>query len=227
MVDSSEEENGKLVAESLETDASRQKEAGKMESDSAQDEDSDIVLEQADAALESSPSDEIALLQEQMSDYKNKYLRGLAESENVRKRLQKERQELLQYAVQNVLLDFLTPIDHFENALKFTESASPEVKNWAIGFNMILNQFKDVLAANDVRPFPSEGTPFDHNCHEAIEMVITADKPSGTVVEETLRGYKIGEKILRPARVKVAKAPLEESGNQEPNESKNNQLEQE
>lgn len=149
---------------------------------------------------------EIMQMREQAAEYKDKYLRGLAESENVRKRMQKERQDLVQYAIQNVILDFLTPIDHFENALKFTQQAAPEVQHWAVGFQMILNQFKDVLAANGVTPLESVGKPFDHNWHEAIEMVATSDYPPGTVVEECVRGYKMADRVLRPARVKVAKS---------------------
>lgn len=149
---------------------------------------------------------EISQMRVQAAEYKDKYLRGLAESENVRKRMQKERQDLVQYAIQNVILDFLTPIDHFENALKFTQQAVPEVQHWAVGFQMILNQFKDVLAANGVTPLEALGKPFDHNWHEAIEMVATSDYPPGTVVEECVRGYKMGDRVLRPARVKVSKS---------------------
>lgn len=150
---------------------------------------------------------EIMRLRDSSNEFKDKYLRGLAETENLRKRLQKERQELVQYAIQNVIIDFLLPLDHFENALKFTDQASQEVRHWATGFQMILNQFKDVLATNGVTPYVSVGQPYDHALHEAVEMVETSDFPEGTVVEESLRGYKInGERILRPARVKVAKA---------------------
>jgi len=151
---------------------------------------------------------EVRRLREASDEFKDKYLRGLAESENLRKRMQKEKQDLMQYAVQGIINDFLNPIDHFENALKFTDQASDDVKHWAIGFQMILNQFKDVLAANGVTPFVSVGQPFDHARHEAIEMVETTEFAPGTVVEESLRGYKVnGDRVLRPARVKVAKAP--------------------
>jgi molecular chaperone GrpE len=154
---------------------------------------------------------EVIRLRESSDEFKDKYMRGLAESENLRKRMQKEKQDLMQYAVQNIINDFLTPIDHFENALKFTEQASDDVKHWAVGFQMILNQFKDVLAANGVTPFVSVGQPFDHTRHEAIDMVETTEFAPGTVVEESLRGYKINsDRILRPARVKVAKAPATE-----------------
>ena len=150
---------------------------------------------------------ELEQLKSELNECKDKYLRILAESENVRKRLQKERQELIQYAIQNVIVDFLNPIDHFENALSFSQQASDEVKHWASGFQMILNQFKDVLASNGVSTIRSEGTSFDPNFHEAIEMVETADHLPGTVVEENLKGYKMGDRTIRPARVKVAKDP--------------------
>lgn len=159
---------------------------------------------------------EVKQLREASDQYKDKYMRGLAEAENLRKRLQKEKQDLMQYAVQNIISDFLNPIDHFETALKFTDQASPDVKHWAIGFQMILNQFKDVLAANNITSFVSVGEQFDHARHEAIEMVETNEFPPGTVVEESLRGYKInGDRILRPARVKVAKAPEAKESNAE------------
>ncbi|HRD55243.1 MAG TPA: nucleotide exchange factor GrpE, partial [Parachlamydiaceae bacterium] len=86
------------------------------------------------------------------------------------------------------------------------DQMSEEVKHWAIGFKMIMEQFKDVLIAQGVSAFKSQGTEFDPHCHEAVEMIETDEYPSGTVVEESIKGYKMGEKIIRPARVKVAKA---------------------
>ena len=149
---------------------------------------------------------ELEHLKKEAREFKDKYLRVLAESENARKRLQKERQELIQYALQNVIIDFLNPIDHLENALNFTEQMSDEVKHWAFGFQMILTQFKDVLARNGVTPFTSVGKPFDPHFHEAIETIPTADHQPGIVLEETLRGYKMGDRVIRPSRVKVSKA---------------------
>ncbi len=149
---------------------------------------------------------ELEKLQKEASEYKDKYLRMLAESENARKRMQKERQELIQYALQNMIVDFLNPIDHMENALMFAEqSPSQEVQHWAKGFEMILGQFKDVLSNNNVTAFESQGKHFDPHFHEAVETVETAEAEPGTVVSETLRGYKMGDRTIRPARVKVAK----------------------
>lgn len=158
---------------------------------------------------------ELESLRREAAEYKDKYQRALAESENARKRLQKERQELVQYALQNAMVDILNPIDHLENALKFAQEASPDIKHWALGFQMILNQFKDVLASNGVVSFVSEGTHFDPHCHEAVETLVTKDYPPGTVISESLKGYKMGDRTIRPARVKVAKAPKEEAKPQE------------
>ena len=156
---------------------------------------------------------ELENLKKELVESKDKYLRVLAESENARKRLQKEKQEMIQYATQNVIADFLSPIDHMENALKFTQQMSDEVKHWAVGFQMILSQFKDALTSNGVAPFESEGRPFDPHRHEAVELVESTTVAPGTVIEESLRGYLIGDRIIRPARVKVSKAPAKEKEN--------------
>lgn len=149
---------------------------------------------------------ELETLKNEATEYKDKYLRLLAEMENTRKRLQKERQELVQYAIQNVIVDFLNPIDHMENALNYTDQMSDQIKHWATGFKMIMDQFKDVLSTQGVTVFKSVGTEFNPHSHEAIEMIETDEYPAGTVVEESIKGYKMGDKIIRPARVKVAKS---------------------
>src|SRR5262249_8076328 len=100
-------------------------------------------------------------LKKEGEEYKNKYLHLLADSENTRKRLQKERDEMVQYAIKSLLLEFLHPIDHFETALQLTEQASDEVKHWALGFKMLLNQFKEVLGNHGVTPIEAKGKPFD------------------------------------------------------------------
>lgn len=155
--------------------------------------------------LEPVVTEDAEAIKKEMAEYKDKYLRLLAETENMRKRMQKERQELTQYAIEKIISEFLNPIDHMENALKFTQDQSDEVKHWGLGFQMILTQFKDVLASNGVKPFESEGQPFDPHLHEAVETVETSQFESGVVVKEFIRGYKIGDRIIRPSRVQVAK----------------------
>jgi len=139
--------------------------------------------------------------------FKDKYLRLLAETENTRKRLHKEKQDMMKFAVRDLILEFLLPIDHMENALAHSEKMSDEVKHWVVGFKMILSQFKDVLANYNVHPFEAEGTMFDPHLHDAVEMVETDEAPDGTIIEELVRGYKMGDTTIRPARVRVAKVP--------------------
>lgn len=149
--------------------------------------------------------EELKNLQREISEYKDKYLRQLAETENARKRLEKEKQEMMRFAIENVVVEWLRPLDDFENALKFAQGMSDEVKNWAYGFQMILTQFKDALAHNNIFSFDSVGKMFDPHEHEAIEMVESDSVPPGIVVEEQTRGYKMGDRVIRSARVKVSK----------------------
>lgn len=153
---------------------------------------------------------ELRNLQKEMLEYKDKYLRLLADVDNTRKRMQKERQDLTKYAVESMIVDFLQPLDNLENALKFAQDMSEEVKNWAFGFQMILSQFKDILTENGVAPIESLGAQFDPHLHEAVETVETAEKPPGIIVEEYVRGYKMGDRTIRPARVKVTKSVSQE-----------------
>ncbi len=150
---------------------------------------------------------ELERLQREASDYKDKYLRLLAESENSRKRLVKEKDEHLQHAVANVLVEFLGPLDHMEKALGFAIQGSDEVRNWAVGFEMVLNQFKEVLDSRGVVPMVTTGKTFDPHLHEAVEVLETEDQPAGLIIEEYTRGYIMGKRTLRPARVKVTRAP--------------------
>lgn len=140
-------------------------------------------------------------------DWKGKYLFAIAEMENMRKRMQKERYEMTKFGVEGAIGEFIPAMDSFENALRFVENASPEVKNWAMGFTMILSQFKEVLSHHGIHAFQSEGMIFDPSEHEAVEIVETLDHPDGTILQEFTRGYKSSQRTIRPARVKVAKRP--------------------
>ncbi|MBI3236485.1 MAG: nucleotide exchange factor GrpE, partial [Chlamydiales bacterium] len=130
-----------------------------------------------------------------------------AEADNTRNRMQKEKQERTRFAIENIVEELLNPIDSLENALQFTQNLSDEIKNWAYGFQMILNQFKEVLSNHGISSFDSEGMLFDPNLHYAIETEETTEKPEGTILQEFVKGYKSKERTLRPARVKVAKSP--------------------
>ncbi|MFT4554071.1 MAG: molecular chaperone GrpE [Chlamydiales bacterium] len=171
---------------------------------------------------------ELQKIKDEAQEFKDKYWRLLAESENVRKRMQKERHELTKYALQNTIIEFLHPLDTYENAINCGDKASDEVRNWAMGFKMILDQFKEILTNHDVLSFSSEGQIFDPHHHEAVEIEETEEYPDGTIIKEFVRGYTMGEKTIRPARVKVAKLPkeanaIEETPPEEPEEGQEEQ----
>jgi len=167
------------------------------------------LTEQIDENQEEAPTvevDEMELLKDQVKQEQEKYFRALADMENSRKRMQKEKHDTTRFAVENMINEFLAPLDNFENALSFAHQHSEETQNWAKGFEMILTQFKDILANHKVTSFQSEGLKFDPHLHEVIEMEETEKYEDGTIIQEFVRGYKCGDRILRPARVKVAKA---------------------
>lgn len=163
--------------------------------------------------------EEYERLKAEIKEHKDKYLRLLAESENARKRLQKEKGELQAYARENLICDFLTPIDHFENALNFREGISEDVKNWMVGFEMILAQFKDILAQNDIRPIESMGKTFDPYYHEALDTEENEEHPINTIIQEYVRGYQMGSKVIRPSKVKVVKPKATKQAQEEDKKS--------
>jgi molecular chaperone GrpE len=153
----------------------------------------------------------IEQLKQEIDEHKEKYIRSLAEMENTRKRMQKERQEMTKFAVDQVITDFLNPLDNFEKALSFADKMSDETRNWAMGFKMILTQLQDVLTEHGVHPFISVGATFSPHFHEAVSVEETTAHPDGYILEEFSRGYKSSERTIRPAKVKVAKHPKQES----------------
>jgi molecular chaperone GrpE len=164
--------------------------------------------EQEEIHTEQAPQASEAPTQE--DNYKDKYLMLLADMENMRKRMTREKLESVKYSLDNIVCDFLIPLDNLENALKYTrgESVSAELKNWAMGFEMILNQFKEALSQHGVNAFDSLNMPFDPQKHQALEMV-ESEGPADVVIEECVKGYKREERIIRPARVKVSKQSKE------------------
>ena len=169
--------------------------------------DEKTTIEQPEADSKCEALDPVALLQTQLEEFKDKYFRALADGENSRKRLAKEKQEMLRFGIDNAISEFLPVIDNFEMALRHADAASSEVKNWAMGFQMIMTQFKEVLHNHGIVAFHSEGNLFDPAYHDAVEIAESADEPEGTILKEFTKGYKSATRTLRPARVKVARAP--------------------
>jgi molecular chaperone GrpE len=156
------------------------------------------------------PEPSIEELKAQIEEYKDKYFRALAEIENSRKRLSREKVESQSFAVQNIVVDLLQPVDHFEMALHHAEEAKGDISVWAKGFEMILEQLRQVLQDHGVVSYQSLNTQFDPHAHEAVETEERCDVPEGTVVFEFQKGYRLGGRTIRPARVRVATRSLSE-----------------
>jgi molecular chaperone GrpE len=129
--------------------------------------------------------------------------RAQAEFENARRRTVKEQQDFRDYAAADAIRSFLPVLDSFERALQVKSDAA-EFRN---GIDLIYKQLQSALGKLSLQPIAAKGEPFDPRFHEAIEMVETTDAPDHQVIEELQRGYKLKDRLLRPAMVKVAKNP--------------------
>ena len=126
-----------------------------------------------------------------------------AEFENARKREVRERNEFREFAVAGAVEQFLPVLDNFQLALKSTGSAD----QLRTGVELIVKQMEEALRSLNVQPVEAVGTTFDPRVHEALEMVERPDLPDHQVFEEVRRGYKIKERLLRPALVRVVNNP--------------------
>ena len=151
-------------------------------------------------AAEPSPEEKLAA---EKAEWQDRALRTQAEFQNFRRRAEKEKVELLEYASTEAVRPLLVVLDDFERALK-TESAD---KEYAKGMELIYQRFLDALKKLGLEPVESKGKPFDPHLHHAIEMVETTAAPDHTVLEEFQRAYNFKGKLLRPAMVKVAVTP--------------------
>ncbi|HZP16350.1 MAG TPA: nucleotide exchange factor GrpE [Terriglobales bacterium] len=124
-----------------------------------------------------------------------------AEFDNARKRAAKEQREYREYVLADTIKTLIPVLDSFDRALK----SSPEKSEFHIGVELIQKQLQDVLAKIGVEPVPAKGQQFDPRYHEAIEMVDTVEAPDHQVLEELQRGYKLKDRLLRPAMVRVAR----------------------
>jgi len=161
----------------------------------------------ADTATEQSPEEkmqaEINALQEEVKFLKNEYLKEQADLENVKKRLEKERVIERKYAALDVVKAFISPLDHFELALKH-EAKNDEAKNFAKGFRMILDEIKKNLEHVGVSEIDAEGEDYDPNFHQAISKEAKDGIEPNKVIEVVQKGYMFKDRVIRPAMVKIS-----------------------
>lgn len=190
-----------------------------------QDEGSRTGQTAAETETSGNPIEQIASLEKELAESKDQYLRKAAEFENFRKRMIREKQDAIDFANQNLLLDLIPIIDDFERAIKSSET-SRDFDGFYEGVTMIEKRLVSELENKwALKRFDSAGQPFDPNMHEAIMMEKSADIEDPVVGEDFLKGYTLKDRVIRSAKVKVlmpedSGASEQSSGSAEKDEEK-------
>ena len=160
-------------------------------------------------AVERSADDRLTALEAELAEQKDRLLRALAETENVRRRAQREREDASRYAVTGFAKDLLSAADNLRRALESLPEAEikdEHTRSLLAGVAATERELLSVFERHGIRRIDPKGDPFDHNFHQAIFEAERNDQPNGTVVEVLQPGYVLHDRLLRPAMVGVAKA---------------------
>jgi molecular chaperone GrpE len=141
-------------------------------------------------------------LQEELRRERNMHLRALADFDNYRRRTERERASAAEVGKRDIVLQLLDVVDNFDRAFQHAGEAPA---SWIEGVQSIHRKLLGLLEAQGITPFESLGEPFDPGLHEAIGTVESDNREPGTVADEVQRGYRWGDALLRPARVRVAR----------------------
>lgn len=179
------------------------------------------AAEDADGVKPSGPPLEAEALRAEVTDLKEKLLRTLAEMENLRRRTEREVADARTYGIAGFARDVLAVADNMHRALEtidpaLREQADPKLKALIEGVELTERELLKSLEKNGVRKFSPQGEKFDPNFHQAMYEVPTTDVPPGHVAQVIQAGYMIGERVLRPALVGVAKAAPKPASNDNP-----------
>jgi molecular chaperone GrpE len=159
-------------------------------------------------ANESSPETRSTELEAELAEYKDRLLRALAETENVRRRAQREREDASKYAIAGFAKDLLSAADNLRRALESlpeSEAKDERTRSLLAGVAATERELLGVFERYGIKRIDPRGEAFDHNFHQAIFEVERPDQPSGSVVEVLQPGYVLHDRLLRPAMVGVAK----------------------
>ena len=142
--------------------------------------------------------------QAQAEEFKDRYLRTLAEMDNLRKRFDRERREVAKYSVEGLLKDVLRVYDVIEKSIQMARQHHPDDASFVEGLEMTERMLLDILKQNHVVPIEAQDASFDPNFHEALMQREQEGAASGQILEVFERGFMLHERVLRPAKVLVA-----------------------
>ena len=148
-------------------------------------------------------AEDIVELRKERDSLQDRLLRQAAEFDNYRKRIDRERKDSAQFAALDFVEELLPVIDDFERAL---QTEAPGANSYRQGLEIIHRALMDMLRKRGVTPIEAVGTTFDPQVHQAVAYEDAPDRRDGEVMEQFTRGYRLGDKLVRPAMVKVAKA---------------------
>jgi molecular chaperone GrpE len=163
-----------------------------------------------DATPRDTAEPNIEELKRQLDDRQDRLMRALAETDNVRRRAQRDREDYVKYATETLLRDLIPVLDNFDRALAAARAAG-ESGTVVSGVELIQRELLRMLEKAGLTRYSAVGERFDPTRHEAIARVVSADRPPDTVVQETAAGYLLNGRVLRPAMVAVAGAPDEDA----------------
>lgn len=155
---------------------------------------------------ESEEEDPMAGLQADLDRFRDLALRSQADFENYKKRCAREKEEAIKYANNSLLQRLVAIIDNFELGLAAAKEQGEQSPIYS-GMVLVQKQLNDLLAENGLQPIEAEGKSFDPNLHEAIAHEPSDEVPEGTVLRQVRRGYRIKDRLLRPAKVVVSSGP--------------------
>lgn len=150
------------------------------------------------------PEAEIERLTKLNEEYLDGWQRARADFVNYKKRIEREQREAYRRAAGDILTRYLGVVDDLERAMK-DRPTEGDPGNWADGVELIYRKFRSVLEAEGVESIDALGQPFDPNLHEAISHEESDEQPAGYVIDVVQQGYRMGDQVLRPALVRVAK----------------------
>jgi len=141
------------------------------------------------------------------AEHWERLVRVTADFDNFKKRAARDKQEAIRFANEGLIEKLVPVLDNFDMALAATQNAGDSAKSLTEGVAMIYQQFKGVLVDAGLEEINATGQPFDPNWHEAVSQQETTEAAEGTVVQQLRKGYKLRERLMRPATVVVAKQP--------------------
>ena len=189
----------------------QQQPAEEVKKDDAASKSDPAAEEKEPAPAEDYPVARAEAAEKKCDEYYDRLLRASAEFDNYKKRTTREMRDVVRYANEKLFKEIINVVDNLERAISSAEQEGNEEDPLLQGVRLTLSEVEKILERHNVEPIKALGEPFDPNFHQAMMQEESEDQPANTVVSEMQKGYKLHDRLLRPAMVVVSKAKAEES----------------